>query len=85
MTQIPLDKAYLTAIWLETLLYGERVFRNLLLTPIYLETRNKLYYLLDLLLCSYQEEESDPMDHCDRSHFPVDGFYCSRVPWLYGS
>lgn len=33
MTQIPLDKAYLTAIWLETLLYGERVFRNSQLTP----------------------------------------------------
>lgn len=83
MAGIPLDKAYLTAIWLETLLYGAYIRwrcseRNL----TSLEPRHQLYALLDLWLCAYQEKE-DSVDHGGGSYLPVDAFHRPCITRIY--
>lgn len=82
---LPLDKAYLTAIWLETLFYGvcvQRVGWNVLVSLV---SRHQLYTLLDLRLRSHQEEKQDSMDHGGRGRLPVDPLHRPRIPWLHST
>lgn len=88
MADLPLDKAYLTAIWLETLFYGactsvmtcsEREHNP---APL-VRPRHQLYALLDLLLRSHQEKEQDFVGHAGCGHLPVDAFHRSCVARLY--
>ena len=85
MAGLPLDKAYLTAIWLETLLYGAPIQSLTYLERdlIPLLSRHQFYPLLDLWLRSHQEEKQNPMDHAGRGHLPVDDFYRPCVPRLH--
>ena len=84
MAELPLDKAYLTAIWLETLFYGTPVqWRCLERDLTSLVFRHQLYALLDLWLCPLKEKEQNSVDYASCGHFPVDAFYCSCVARLY--
>ena len=87
MAQIPLDKAYLTAIWLETLLYGASIHPGLSVVYAFnlspATIRHQRYALLHLRLLSSQEKERDSMDNAGRRHLSVDGFHCARVSGLY--
>jgi len=84
---LPLDRAYLTAIWLETLFYGACVSGRFFETRPHLpdNPRHQLYPLLDLWLCSHQDEDEDSMDYAGSCHLPMDAFHCARVPRLYSA